>query len=85
MTKDLKESLEVERLEGRDYFRYLTIELDIRPLKAISHMRNNNHDLSWFYGLSSEAKMSIVLSITELQKIKAAQPITLHGIKNALY
>tara|TARA_B100000131_G_C17992469_1_gene563154 strand:+ start:238 stop:453 length:216 start_codon:yes stop_codon:yes gene_type:complete len=68
-----KESLETGLLEGQDYFRYLTIELDIRPLKAISYMRKNNHDLSWFYGLSSEAKVSIVQSVAELQKIRAAQ------------
>ena len=68
-----KEALETELLEGRDYFRYLTIELDIRPLKAISYMRKNNHDLSWFYGLSSEAKMSIVQSVAELQKIRRGQ------------
>ena len=80
-----KESLEVGRLEGQDYFRYLTIELDIRPFKALNLMRKHNHDLSWFQDLSKEDQISIVKSVTKLQKIRAAQPITLHGIRNAFY
>ena len=55
-------------LKGRDYFRYLTAQLDIKPLEAIKHMRRNNHDLSWFDG--NPNRVLIVRAVMELQKIR---------------
>ena len=55
-------------LKGRDYFRYLTAQLDIKPLEAIKHMRRNNRDLSWFD--DDPNRVLIVRAVMELQKIR---------------
>ena len=55
-------------LKGRDYFRYLTAQLDIKHLEAIKHMRRNTHDLSWFD--VNPNRVIIVRAVMELQKIR---------------
>mgnify|MGYP003148270706 CR=1 FL=1 len=57
-------------LKGQDYFRYLTAELDLNPLRAIIRMRQNNHDLSWFDDSPRKTKHLIVRSVMEIQKIR---------------